>query len=64
MVTINGEAADAVGMTVRAYLLQAGYDVARVVVERNLGILTRDALDTTVIQDDDSLEILCFVGGG
>jgi len=64
MVTINGEAADAVGMTVRAYLLQAGYDVERVVVERNLRILTKDALDTTVIQDDDSLEILCFVGGG
>lgn len=65
MVTINGEAAaGAAGMTIGAYLAQEGYDIARVVVEQNLNILPRQALETTVIQEGDSIEILCFVGGG
>lgn len=65
MVTINGEAAAGVaGMTIGAYLAQEGYDIARVVVEQNLNILPRQALETTVIQEGDSIEILCFVGGG
>lgn len=65
MVTINGEAAaGAAGMTIGAYLAREGYDIARVVVEQNLNILPRQALETTVIQEGDSIEILCFVGGG
>ena len=64
MAKINGENVNAEGMTVAAYLESAGYDPARVVVERNLEIVTKSEYAETVILAEDLLEILCFVGGG
>ena len=37
---------------------------SRVVVERNLEIVPQDQLEAVIIQDEDSIEILRFVGGG
>lgn len=42
MVTINGKQEEAAGMTILAYLQQAGYAPERIVVERNLDIIPRD----------------------
>lgn len=39
MVTINGKQEEAAGMTILAYLQQAGYAPERIVVERNLDII-------------------------
>ena len=64
MAKINGENVNAEGMTVAAYLESAGYDPARVVVERNLAIVPKSEYAETVILAEDLLEILCFVGGG
>ena len=64
MAKINGETVNAEGMTVAAYLESAGYDPARVVVERNLEIVPKSEYAETVILTEDLLEILCFVGGG
>lgn len=64
MAKINGETVNAEGMTVAAYLESAGYDPARVVVERNLEIVPKGEYAETVILAEDLLEILCFVGGG
>ena len=64
MVTINGESINAAGKTVAQYIAEAGYNPERIVVERNLVILKKDELASTVIQDGDSIEILNFVGGG
>ena len=64
MARINGEQTDVRGMTVAEYLAYAGFDPERVVVERNLDILPKSEYATTVILDEDLLEILCFVGGG
>ena len=64
MLTINGEAAAAQGMTLLAYLKQAGYKPQNVAVERNLEIVPRAEFSTTVLQDGDVLEIVTFVGGG
>lgn len=64
MVTINGKQEEAAGMTILAYLQQAGYAPERVVVERNLDIIPRESLDNTLLKDGDSVEILRFVGGG
>ena len=64
MVTINGKQEEAAGMTILAYLQQAGYAPERIVVERNLDIIPRESLDNTVLKDGDSVEILRFVGGG
>ena len=64
MVSINGEQVQAQGMTISAYLAQEGYEPGRVVVEHNRSILPRDSWNSTTIEDGDSIEILCFVGGG
>ena len=64
MVTVNGEQKDIAGKNLHQYLLEAGYDLNRVVVERNLEIIPKDELDTITIQEEDSIEVLRFVGGG
>ena len=64
MVTINGKQEHAAGMTILAYLQQAGYTPERVVVEKNLEIIPRESLNSTLLEDGDSVEVLRFVGGG
>ncbi len=64
MVTINGKQEQAAGMTILAYLEQAGYTPERVVVEKNLEIIPRESLNNTLLEDGDSVEVLRFVGGG
>ena len=64
MVTVNGEGVNAAGKTVMQYIEEAGYNAQRVVVEKNLVILKKDELSTTVLEDGDIVEILNFVGGG
>ena len=64
MVPINGKQEQAAGMTILAYLQQAGYTPERVVVEKNLEIIPRESLNSTLLEDGDSVEVLRFVGGG
>ena len=64
MVTVNGESVNAAGKTVMQYIEEAGYNAQRVVVEKNLVILKKDELSTTVLEDGDTVEILNFVWGG
>ena len=65
MVKINGESIpDAEKKTVMQYLTDTGYDPKRVAVEMNGDILPKSQYESTVLQDDDSIEIVSFVGGG
>ena len=64
MVKINGEEKELAGKNLLAYLKEAGFEPERVVVERNLEILSKDQLGNIIIQDDDAIEVLRFVGGG
>ncbi len=64
MVKINGKELNAVGKTVFEYLTTSGYDIKRVAVELNGDILPKSQYETTFLQDDDSVEIVSFVGGG
>lgn len=64
MVTINGKQEEAAGMTILAYLEEAGYSPDRVVVEKNLEIIPREALGASLLEDGDNVEVLRFVGGG
>jgi sulfur carrier protein len=62
---INGEnQPQAVGMTVGAYLEQAGFPRTFIAVERNGQIVPKAEYDTTVFQEGDKVEIVRFVGGG
>ena len=64
MVKINGEEKEIAGKNLLEYLKEAGFEPERVVVERNLDIILKDELGNTIIQDEDVIEVLRFVGGG
>lgn len=52
------------GMTVAELVEQKGYKIERVVVERNLVIVPKNEYETTKLEENDSIEVLSFVGGG
>ncbi len=64
MVRINGQIKDAAGKNVKDYLAEAGYIEETVVVEINLEIIPRTAYEEVILRDEDTVEILRFVGGG
>ncbi len=64
MVTINGEEKNCVGMTLSQYLASTAYDPKRIAVERNGDIVPKSAYADTILQDNDVLEVVNFVGGG
>ncbi len=62
---VNGEMiAAADGITVRALLDQLGYLPSRIAVEVNGAIVPKSQYDAYVLHDTDTLEIVCFMGGG
>lgn len=65
MILINGKQIEHTpDETVEALLLQEGFQLDRVVVERNKQILPKDHYSITVLHDGDTVEVLEFVGGG
>ncbi len=62
---INGEEKpQAAGLTVGAYLEQAGFPRTFIAVERNGQIVPKAEYDITVLEEGDRVEIVRFVGGG
>lgn len=62
---VNGqEKTVIVGMALLDFLKQAGYNTERIAVEKNGSIVHKNDYDKTVLQQDDALEIVQFVGGG
>lgn len=51
-------------VSLQQYLEQAGYVPAHVAVEKNGAIVSRADFPAVLLSDEDSLEIVCFVGGG
>ena len=64
MVKINGTAYDVAGKTLAECLESTSYDSKRIAVERNGEIVPKAAYGTTVLEEEDALEIVSFVGGG
>ena len=64
MVKINGEHVNAAGQSVSQYLASTACNPQRIVIEYNGEILPRENYDTTVLTDDDQVEIISFMGGG
>ena len=64
MVKVNGTELDVAGKTVTEYLATTNYNPKRIAVERNGDIVFKSRYDVTVLEDDDRLEIVSFVGGG
>ena len=64
-IKINGEEKEiGDGVTIATLLDQLQIRPARVVVERNRDIVSRDAYGATSLSEGDTLEIVHFVGGG
>ena len=64
MVKVNGEDLDIGGKTLSQYLSTTRYDRARIAVEINCEIVPKSEYDCTVIKDQDTIEVVSFVGGG
>ena len=64
-IRLNGEEKDiADGVSVAGLLEQLQIRPARVVVERNRDIVSREVYGATMLVEGDALEIVHFVGGG
>ena len=62
---VNGEKFDfREGMTVSELVAEMGFSEAMVAVELNLDILPRDSFSSTVLKENDCIEVVRFVGGG
>ena len=64
MARINGIEENVRGITIAQLLEQKGYERRVVVVEINEDIVPKSTYDSHVIQNDDVVEIVSFVGGG
>ena len=64
MVTINGSPVEAAGQSLLAYLKRAGFEAEHIAVERNGEIVPRANLENVVLQENDVVEVVQFVGGG
>lgn len=64
MVKVNGAELDLAGRTLSDCLTEAGFNLARVAVERNGAIVPKGRYGDTVLADGDNLEVVGFVGGG
>jgi len=64
-ITINGEIKELEsGVTLDRLLELFSLPSQRVAVELNREVIRRQAWDSTVVRDDDRIEIVHFVGGG
>ncbi len=62
---INGKTECGIeGMTLSDYLAKNNYRVETIAVEYNGEILPRDMYDKTTLTQNDTIEIVSFVGGG
>ncbi|HEX5889033.1 MAG TPA: sulfur carrier protein ThiS [Pyrinomonadaceae bacterium] len=64
-VYVNGESRELSGPTSLAELItQLDLPAARIAVELNRAVVRRNDWSTTMLQDEDRIEVVHFVGGG
>lgn len=63
-IRLNGEPYESAAATVAELLDRLGIQRGRVAVELNLNILPKEEYSTTLLKEDDQLEVVRFVGGG
>ncbi|WP_273240505.1 MULTISPECIES: sulfur carrier protein ThiS [Hyphomonas] len=69
LITVNGESREVEAGTTLAMLVlqlsgESGRDPRGIAIERNLEIVPKSEHATTVIEADDRIEVVQFVGGG
>lgn len=64
-ITLNGKKAEFEKPVTLIELLELkGLEQEKVIIEYNYDILMRDDWKTTVLKENDNIEVLRFVGGG
>lgn len=64
-VYVNGESRELSGpLSLAELVTQLDMPAARIAVELNRAVVRRNDWDTTMLNDDDRIEIVHFVGGG
>jgi len=64
-IKLNGkEVSFKLGATLYDLLIEKGFLLERVIVEHNLRIVPKEEWHRVIIAQNDSLEVLSFVGGG
>lgn len=65
MLKINGkECGQYIGCSVAEMLEKEQYILTRVAVEKNGEILPKAQYDEAILRDGDTVEVVCFMGGG
>ena len=64
-VYVNGESRELSGpISLQELITQLDLPAARIAVELNRAVVRRNDWGTTILQDQDRIEIVHFVGGG
>ncbi len=64
MAKINGKDVIAEGLTLKQYLIENGYNLNIIAVERNEKMVSKEDYDKIYIMSNDIIEVVSFVGGG
>ncbi len=65
MISVNGkDVEDIAGISLGEYLSGTDYDLRRIALELNGGIVPKSEYNSVILKDGDSIEIVSFVGGG
>ena len=63
-VFVNGELREVEISTLAELITELDLPVARIAIELNREVVRRSDWDSTMLKDDDRIEIVHFVGGG
>ena len=65
MIQVNGEKlSNYEQKTLQNLLTTLNYDPTKIAVERNVEIIPKSQYDTTILKENDVIEVVTFVGGG
>jgi thiamine biosynthesis protein ThiS len=63
-VFVNGDEKDFDGISLAELIEQLDLPAARIAIELNREVVRRSDWDSTMLKDEDRIEIVHFVGGG
>lgn len=63
-VYVNGEPREVKASTLAGLITELDLPVARIAIELNREVVRRSDWDSTMLKDEDRIEIVHFVGGG
>ncbi len=62
---VNGEQIQLTkAVTLEAFLVSQGYNIQRIAVERNNEIVPHETFSDVMLNDNDIIEVVHFMGGG